>query len=73
VNLDNIKRECANINGLKNIDELESNSDIYDLTQKVIDKKSDFASSILFMAHVDNADWIVPSYIWEGLEWLQNQ
>lgn len=73
VNLDNIKKECANINGLKNIDELESNSDIYDLTQKVIDKKSDFASSILFMAHVNNADWIVPSYIWEGLEWLQKQ
>lgn len=73
VNLDSIKKECENINGLKNIDELKSNSDIYDLTQKVIDKKSDFASSVLFMAHVDNTDWIVPSYIWEGLEWLQKQ
>lgn len=73
VNLNKIKQECTNINGLKNIDEFESDSDIYDLTQNVIAKKSDFASSILFMAHVDNTDWIVPSYIWEGLEWLQKQ
>lgn len=73
VNFDQIKQQCANLNGLINIDEFEGNSDMYDLTQKVIDKKSDFASSILFMAHVDNKDWIVPSYIWEGLEWLQKK
>lgn len=73
VNLDQIKKECANICGLKNIDELESNSNIYDLTQNIIDKKSDFTSSILFMAHVNNKEWTVPSYIWEGLEWLQKQ
>ncbi len=73
INLHQIKKECANINGLKCVDEFDNNTDIYDLTQKVIDKKSDFASSILFMAHVDNADWRIPSYIWEGLEWLQKK
>ncbi|MBR0597479.1 ATP-dependent nuclease [Sinanaerobacter chloroacetimidivorans] len=73
VNLDQIKKECVNISGLKNIDEIESYSDIYDLTQNIIDKKSDFASSILFMAHVNNKGWIVPSYIWEGFEWLQKR
>lgn len=73
VNLDEIKKECKNINGLKNIDEIESNPDIYDLTQNIIDKKSDFASSILFMAHVSDKKWAVPSYIWGGLKWLQKQ
>lgn len=73
VNLEQIKKECENISGLKNIDEFDGNSDIYDLTQNIIDKKSDFASSILFLAHVNNKEWTVPSYIWEGLEWLQKQ
>lgn len=73
INIDDIKRACSSIHGLKNIDEFDSNGDIYELTQKVIDKKSDFASSILFMAHVDNKDWAVPTYIWEGLKWIQKK
>jgi len=73
INFDNIKTDCENINGLMKINEFGSNNDMYDLTQQVIDKKSDFASSILFMAHVDNKNWNIPSYIWEGLEWIQKQ
>lgn len=70
-NLDKMKEKCEKINGLKNIEEFKCNGDIYDLTRKVIDKKSDFASSILFTAHVDQTNWESPSYIWEGLKWIQ--
>lgn len=73
VNLDEIKTECGKIGGLKNIEEFESDSDVYSITKNVIDKKSNFASSLLFMAHVNGKQWTVPSYIWEGLEWLQKK
>lgn len=73
VNIDAIKSDRENINGLKRLDQLDNYTDIYTLTQDIIDKKSDFASSILFMAHVDEKDWKIPSYIWEGLEWIQQQ
>ena len=59
--------------GLKNIDEFDSQSDIYELTQSVIDKKSDFASSLLFAAHTGGVNWEIPKYILEGFEWLQKQ
>lgn len=71
VNYDEIKDRCEEIKGLKNIEEFNTNLNIYDLTSKVIDKKSDFASSLLFIAHVENVDWTIPSYIREGLKWLQ--
>lgn len=73
VNIDAVKSDRANIRGLKNTDQLDKYTDIYALTQNIIDKKSDFASSILFMAHVDEKNWEIPSYIWEGLEWIQQQ
>ena len=73
LNLESIKINLQRINGLKNQDEFESNSNIYQLTAQVIDKKSDFASSILFLSHVNEVQWKMPAYIWEGLEWLQKQ
>ena len=59
---------------LKNKDEIDTNGNIYDLTQKIIDKKSDFASSLLYVAYTDKSvEWTTPKYIREGLEWLQSQ
>ena len=45
-----IKNNIEDIWGLKLKSELESNTNIYDLTNKIIDKKSDFAASLLFLA-----------------------
>ena len=73
VNIEQIKTQLQAIQGLVCTDEFETNPDIYNLTNKVIDKKSDFASSLLFLAHVKEIKWNVPSYIWEGIEWLQKQ
>lgn len=74
VNLTQLKHKKENLLGIKNEDELDENTDIYDLTQKIIDKKSDFASSLLYIAYTENnVEWAVPKYIKEGLSWLQKQ
>lgn len=71
INLQTIKDHLDEISGLVNTDCFKEDMSIYDLTKKVIDKKSDFAASLLFLAHTKNIDWKVPLYIWEGLEWIQ--
>ena len=74
VNLTTLKEQQEQLLGLKNKDEIDSNDDIYNLTQEIIDKKSDFASSLLYIAYTDkNVEWTTPKYIEEGLEWLQKQ
>lgn len=62
-----------NINGLKNTSKFKTVGDLYELTEQTIDKKSDFASSMLFLAHVKGINWKTPAYIREGLKWLQEQ
>ena len=74
VNLATLKKHQRQLLGLKNKDEIDTNDNIYDLTQKIIDKKSDFASSLLYVAYTDKSvEWTTPKYIWEGLEWLQTR
>ena len=74
VNLATLKKHQGQLLGLKNKDEIDTNDNIYDLTQKIIDKKSDFASSLLYVAYTDKSvEWTTPKYIWEGLEWLQTR
>lgn len=74
VNLAALKKYQDQLLGLKNNDEIDVNNNIYDLTQKIIDKKSDFASSLLYIAYTDkNVEWTTPKYIQEGLEWLQTR
>lgn len=72
LNLSEIAAKADSIEGLKNKSKLASSDavDFYELTRKVIDKKSDFASSILFEALANDHSWRVPAYISEGLEWL---
>lgn len=72
VNLDLMKDKINEINGLKNKDDFKTETNIYELTKSVIDKKSDFASALLFLVHTNDAiDWKMPLYIKEGLEWIQ--
>ena len=74
VNLATLREYQDQLLGLKNKDEIDTNGNIYDLTQKIIDKKSDFASSLLYVAYTDKSvEWTTPKYIWEGLEWLQTR
>jgi putative ATP-dependent endonuclease of OLD family len=51
------------------IAEIET-ANIFDLTDKVLDKKSDFAASLLYLALTDEANWVTPIYIEEGLKWI---
>lgn len=72
INKDRIKKEKDNIEGLKNIRKLSSKMGIYELTNSILDKKSDFAASILYLGLCrDDITWETPLYIREGLEWIQ--
>lgn len=76
MNFVNLKNNLESIRGLKNIKEFEdedSMKDKYNFTQSIIEKKSDFASSILFLAYTKEIKWNTPSYIQEGIKWLQKQ
>ena len=50
----------------------ESESNIYELTKKVLKKykKSDFAAKVLYLALTKNIEWNIPKYIKNGLEWI---
>lgn len=67
-----IKRVGKELLGIKNKTQLQEieDADIYILTEAVLDKKSDFAASVLYMALTDEANWTTPKYINEGLEWI---
>jgi len=70
LNIEGIKENIDDIWGLKLKSELESNTDMYDLTNNIIDKKSDFAASLLFLALSEDTKWVTPQYIKEGLQWI---
>ena len=71
VNIDKIKEKREHLSGIKNIDNLDTTTNIYDLTQEILEGKSDFASSILFLAlSTQEVQWEIPNYIKEGLLWM---
>ena len=74
INVDNLKANISGLNGLKdNADEsLETIDDVDELAPKILDKKSDFASSLLWLALTKEVAWNMPSYIKDGLVWLAN-
>ena len=74
-NLTMLQKYADSLMGLKHVDRLKtaSSPDIYKLTQDIIEKKSTFASSLLFTALSESVDWETPKYIWEGLKWLQEK
>ncbi|HJE03872.1 MAG TPA: AAA family ATPase [Aliarcobacter thereius] len=77
-NFELIKTYKDDIQGLKlrkKIDEFDTEDGcFYTLTDDVLysNGKSDFASSILYLALVENVEWKVPLYIEEGLKWIAN-
>ncbi len=73
INLKKIVDFKDDILGLKKKDKLiDSRTDFYKLIQEVLkdDGKSDFASSILYLALTDKVEWKTPLYIVEGLKWI---
>lgn len=71
-NFEKIKIKKDVLDGLKNTEEFDNfaGNDYYDLTEKILSKKSDFAGSILYAALVDNETWETPKYIMDGLKWI---
>jgi predicted ATP-dependent endonuclease of OLD family len=72
-NLDLIYSNIDDLHGLKCKSEIvNSRTDFYELTQRILkdDGKSDFASSILYLALTKDIFWITPKYIIEGLNWI---
>lgn len=74
VNRQTIKQNHDELQGLKNKIKLENileEKDIYVLTGEILDKKSDFAASVLYLALTDESvNWTTPIYIKEGLKWI---
>jgi predicted ATP-dependent endonuclease of OLD family len=71
VNRTLIKDNLDNLQGLKNVKNYDSYPDAYDLVENILDKKSAFASSLLFLALTSSgAQWKTPAYIQEGLQWI---
>ncbi|WP_244886547.1 ATP-dependent nuclease [Chromobacterium amazonense] len=73
LNRELIKNNIDSLQGLKNKKDFDSHPNAYDLIERILDKKSAFASSLLFLALTcDKAQWQTPSYIKEGLQWISN-
>jgi hypothetical protein len=56
---------------LKNVDDLETYPDAYDIADNCIEKKTLFALDILFFSDDKFTNWKIPSYIKDGLVWLK--
>ena len=72
LNIKNLLDNISDLKGLKSCAEAElnSNTDYDDLTEKILDKKSEFASSLLWLALTKEVNWNIPNYIEEGLLWI---
>lgn len=70
-NLQFINDNKANFQSLKNRNNFEENPpDYYKLANDCIDKKSAFATDVLYFSNDDFSNWVTPQYIEEGLLWL---
>lgn len=68
-----VKYKNRGIRGIQNKSSLtDTITDFYSLTKKILkpDGKSDFASSLLYLALIDKVEWKTPLYIKEGLKWI---
>lgn len=72
LNKDILLANIENIKGLKSNakEELEGDKNFYELTEEILVKKSEFASSVLWLALTKNVEWVMPRYIKEGLTWI---
>jgi putative ATP-dependent endonuclease of OLD family len=68
-----VEFKSKDILGIQNEKKLiDTETDFYKLTKEVLKKdgKSDFASSILYLALTGKVEWKTPLYIVEGLKWI---
>lgn len=74
INVENLKNNISKIQGLSSNaeNELETVSDFDALTGSILEKKSEFASSLLWLALTEDVIWNIPSYIKKGLVWIAN-
>lgn len=71
LNFEFIKSNKEKFKSLKNKEMLdESTLDYYDIAVTIIDKKTLFATDILYYSNEKFTEWQVPEYIKEGLLWL---
>ena len=70
-NYEFVKQHKNEFKGLKNRNVIkDSKGAYYEIANKCIDKKSAFATDILYFSDDNYSNWIIPDYIKEGLEWL---
>ena len=72
INIDNLKNNISKIKGLSSDakNDLDTVTDFDILTKSILKKKSEFASSLLWLALTEDVVWNMPSYIKKGLEWV---
>lgn len=49
---------------------MTNSKDFYKLTDSILVKKSEFASSLLWLALTEQVVWNMPLYIKKGLTWV---
>jgi putative ATP-dependent endonuclease of OLD family len=74
INREKLKPIVNKVDGLKHRKYLQDDSiNTFELTNKILDSKSSFASSLLYQALTnDDLDWEMPRYIREAFSWLVN-
>lgn len=72
INVENLLANHLKINGVSSEMEsqLKSEKDFYKLTDSILVKKSEFASSLLWLALTEQVVWNMPLYIKKGLTWV---
>lgn len=71
----NTQELLANISDLRGLNpnaenQLTNNTDYDEVTKLILEKKSEFASSLLWLALTRGITWNVPNYFEEGLSWI---
>lgn len=70
LNFDFINDNKGKFNSLKNRDKINDTKNYYAIANNCIDKKSMFATEILYYSDDKYSEWKIPNYIKEGLLWL---
>lgn len=71
INLNEINNQKDKLEGLKlKVKLADIAPDFYQLTEDVLGNKSEFASSLLWLALTEDVTWKSPKYLKEGLLWI---
>lgn len=70
LNFDFIKNNKEKFNSLKKKNKINDEKNYYEIANECINKKSMFATEILYYSDDNYSEWGIPNYIKEGLLWL---